>query len=62
MDDRHSQFEALALPHLDAALSLARWLAQADAEDIIQEAMLRAFRAFAPSFGQMAQTTPAPSS
>lgn len=48
MDDRRSQFEALALPHLDAALSLARWLArsQADAEDIVQEAMLRAFRAF----------------
>jgi RNA polymerase sigma-70 factor (ECF subfamily) len=48
MDDRRRQFEALALPHLDAALSLARWLSrsQVDAEDIVQEAMLRAFRAF----------------
>lgn len=48
MDDRRSQFEALALPHLDAAFNLARWLSrsQADAEDIVQEAMLRAFRAF----------------
>lgn len=48
MDDRRSQFEALALPHLDAAHALARWLArsQADADDIVQEAMLRAYRAF----------------
>ena len=48
MDDRRSEFEALALPHLDAAYSLARWLARtpADAEDIVQDAMLRAFRAF----------------
>lgn len=56
MDDRRRQFETLALPHLDAALSLARWLArsQADAEDIVQEAMLRAFRAFdSASVGQM---------
>ena len=48
MDTRRAQFEALALPHLDAAYSLARWLARSadDAEDIVQEAMLRAFRAF----------------
>lgn len=48
MDNRRSEFEALALPHLDAAYSLARWLARspADAEDIVQDAMLRAFRAF----------------
>jgi RNA polymerase sigma factor (sigma-70 family) len=37
-----------ALPHLDAAYNLARWLArsEADADDIVQDAMLRAFRAF----------------
>ena len=37
-----------ALPHLDAAYNLARWLSRspADAEDIVQEAMLRAYRAF----------------
>src|SRR5271170_4139302 len=48
MDDRRRRFEAQALPHLDAAYNLARWLARspADAEDIVQDAMLRAFRAF----------------
>ena len=47
MDD-HRSFEALALPHLDAAYNLARWLSRspADADDIVQDAMLRAFRAF----------------
>lgn len=48
MDVRRADFEALALPHLDAAYTLARWLCRSavDAEDIVQEAMLRAFRAF----------------
>jgi RNA polymerase sigma-70 factor (ECF subfamily) len=48
MDKRQTKFEALAMPHLDAAYSLARWLSRspADAEDIVQEALLRAFRAF----------------
>jgi RNA polymerase sigma-70 factor (ECF subfamily) len=48
MDTRRQRFEAQALPHLDAAYNLARWLARspADAEDIVQEAMLRAYRAF----------------
>ena len=46
MDDRRRRFEAQALPHLDAAYNLARWLAPIDAEDIAQDAMLRAFRAF----------------
>ena len=48
MNDRRARFEALALPHLDSAYSLARWLSRspADAEDIVQEAVLRAFRAF----------------
>ena len=36
------------LPHLDAAYRFARWLCRspADADDIVQEAFLRAFRAF----------------
>ena len=36
------------LPHLDAAFNLARWLlrSRADAEDVTQDALLRAFRAF----------------
>ena len=40
-------FEQLMLPHLDAAHNLARWLLrdQHDAEDAVQEACLRAFRA-----------------
>jgi len=48
MDERRRRFEAQALPHLDAAYNLARWLSRspADAEDIVQEAMLRAWRAF----------------
>ena len=48
MDDKRLRFEAQALPHLDAAYNLARWLARspADADDIVQEAMIRAYRAF----------------
>jgi len=48
--DRHrrARFEAIALPHLDAAYALARWLTRndADAADVAQEAFLRAFRYF----------------
>jgi RNA polymerase sigma factor (sigma-70 family) len=48
MDDRRRRFEAQALPHLDAAVNLARWLTRsgADADDVVQDAMLRAWRAF----------------
>lgn len=39
-------FERIVLPHLDAAYDLARWLSgnNHDAEDIAQEACMRAFR------------------
>jgi len=42
-------FEELMLPHLDAAHNLARWLLrnEQDAQDVVQEAYLRAFRSFA---------------
>jgi len=41
-----AQFEQLVMPHLDAAYNLARWLAgnDHDAQDIVQEAYVRAFR------------------
>ncbi len=46
MDDRQ-RFNETVLPHVDAALSLARWLtgSVADAEDVVQEACIRAFGA-----------------
>jgi RNA polymerase sigma-70 factor (ECF subfamily) len=42
------RFEQLLLPHLDAAYNLARWLVrnQQDAQDIVQESYLRAFKFF----------------
>lgn len=42
------EFERIALPHAQAALSLARALvhSDADAEDVVQEAFLRAFKYF----------------
>jgi RNA polymerase sigma-70 factor (ECF subfamily) len=47
-DDAARRFTEIAAPHLDAAYNLARWLARnpLDAEDIVQEAYLRAFRFF----------------
>jgi RNA polymerase sigma factor (sigma-70 family) len=43
-----TNFEQAAMPHLDAAHNLAYWLvrSRADAEDIVQDAFLRAFRAY----------------
>jgi RNA polymerase sigma factor (sigma-70 family) len=48
MDDRRARFETQVLPHLDAAYRFARWLSAApgDADDVVQEAVLRAYRAF----------------
>ncbi len=46
LTNRNRRFEALVLPHLDAAYNLARWLLRDDqsARDVVQEASLRAFR------------------
>jgi RNA polymerase sigma factor (sigma-70 family) len=48
MDERRARFEADVLPHLDAAYRFARWLtySPAEADDVVQDAILRAFRAF----------------
>src|SRR6266704_726321 len=44
-----TSFEEVMLPHLDAAHNLARWLLrnEQDAQDVVQEAFLRAFKSFA---------------
>ncbi len=46
--ERLPAFEQTVLPHLDAAHNLARWLAgnDQDAQDVVQEACLRAFKFF----------------
>ncbi len=43
-----SEFEEAVLPHLDAAYNLARWLVRdrASAEDVVQDAMVRALSYF----------------
>src|SRR5579864_5398556 len=44
----HRAFEEVVLPHLDAAFNYARWLTKsdADAEDVVQDASVRALRFF----------------
>ena len=46
--DPLARFEQVMLPHMNAAYNLARWLMRNDteAEDVVQEAYLRAFRFF----------------
>ena len=47
-DSKQARFEELIMPHLDAAYNLARWLTrnEHDAEDVVQDAFLRAFKFF----------------
>ena len=46
--DRRERFEEHVLPHLDAAYNLARWLTrnEHDAQDIVQESYMRAYKFF----------------
>jgi RNA polymerase sigma factor (sigma-70 family) len=48
-----ASFEEALLPHLDAAHNLARWLLrnEHDAQDVVQEAYLRAFKSFSGFHG-----------
>src|SRR5271156_4003226 len=48
MEETESTFEQYCLPHLDAAYNLARWLVgrDQDAQDIVQEAYVRALKGF----------------
>jgi RNA polymerase sigma-70 factor, ECF subfamily len=56
-DEQQKRFEALALPHLDAAFNLARWLTRNDhdAQDVVQDAFMRALRYFGSFRGDNAR-------
>jgi RNA polymerase sigma-70 factor (ECF subfamily) len=51
------RFEELVLPHMQAAFNLAYWILgeRAEAEDVVQDAFLRAFRAFGGFRGENAK-------
>ncbi len=50
-------FEEIVLPHLDAAFNYARWLtrSEVDAEDVVQDAYMRAFKFFSSFRGEDAR-------
>jgi RNA polymerase sigma factor (sigma-70 family) len=56
-EDSRTRFAKVVMPHLDDAYGLARWVTgnRADAEDVVQEACLRAFRGIAGFSGANAR-------
>jgi RNA polymerase sigma-70 factor (ECF subfamily) len=46
--EKQARFEQTVMPHLDAAYNLARWLTgnEHDAQDVVQDAYLRAYKFF----------------
>src|SRR3569832_1107965 len=58
VSDINRRFEDEVLPSLDAAYSLARWLVRDEhvAEDLVQDAFLRAYRYFASFRGDDARS------
>src|SRR5438128_12207677 len=56
-DDDQARFRSVVIPHLADCYALARWLTgdRADAEDVVQEACLRAFRGIAGFAGNNAR-------
>ena len=57
VDSDRARFEAEVLLYLDAAYRLARWLMKSpsDADDVVQDSVLRAFRGFASLRGSDAK-------
>lgn len=57
MTEKDRRFEEEVLPYLDAAYNLARWLVRDEhvAEDLVQDAFLRAFRYFGSFRGEDAR-------
>jgi RNA polymerase sigma-70 factor (ECF subfamily) len=55
--DTARRFETLVLPHMNSAFNVARWLTHndQDAQDVVQEAYLRAFRFFGGFRGEDAR-------
>jgi len=58
VQDNSNNFERSVLPYLDSAYNLARWLTRndQDAEDVVQEASLRAFKYFDSFHGDNCRT------
>jgi len=58
VQNKLARFEQTIVPHLDSAYNLARWLTRndQDAEDVVQEAYLRAFKFFESFHGGDSRT------